>query len=193
MNKQSLLLALLLLFSAAAHAQMVSKEIQLKTAVMAAPEDEREGAQVMGFDENNELILLREGTNELICIADNPKQEGINIACYHKDLEAFMSRGRALRAEGMGRMDIFNQREEEVKSGALFMPRTPTTLHILYGPEETLNAETGELNGTKLRWVIYIPFATGETTGLPLAPIGPGTPWLMDPGTHRAHIMVTPQ
>ena len=104
-----------------------------------------------------------------------------------------MARGRELRAEGKGRMEIFNMREEEVKSGQLFMPKTPTTLHLMYGPKETINSETGEISGAKLRWVIYIPFATGESTGLPLAPIGPGTPWLMDPGTHRAHIMVTPK
>jgi hypothetical protein len=90
-------------------------------------------------------------------------------------------------------MEIFNMREEEVKSGQLFMPKTPTTLHLMYGSKETINPETGEISGAKLRWVIYIPFATGESTGLPLAPIGPGTPWLMDPGTHRAHIMVTPK
>ena len=30
--------------------------------------------------------------------ADNPKVEGISVACYHKDLDPFMARGRALRA-----------------------------------------------------------------------------------------------
>jgi hypothetical protein len=160
---------------------------------MAAPEEQREGAMVYGWNEQNEMIVLREGTNELICIGDNPSQEGLDIACYHKSLEPFMARGRELRAEGKGRMEIFNMREEEVKSGQLFMPKTPTTLHLMYGSKETINPETGEISGAKLRWVIYIPFATGESTGLPLAPIGPGTPWLMDPGTHRAHIMVTPK
>jgi hypothetical protein len=43
-----------------------------------------------------------------------------------------------------------------------------------------------------LRYVIYIPFATSESTGLPLKPEIPGGPWLMDAGTHRAHIMLNP-
>ena len=30
------------------------------------------------------------------------------------------------------------------------------------------------------------------TTGIPLAPLTPGGPWIMDPGTHRAHIMINP-
>jgi len=44
----------------------------------------------------------------------------------------------------------------------------------------------------KLRYVIYIPFATPESTGLPLSPEIPGGPWIMDSGTHRAHIMLNP-
>jgi hypothetical protein len=42
-----------------------------------------------------------------------------------------------------------------------------------------------------LRWVIYVPFATAETTGLSTKPVENG-PWLMDPGTPGAHIMITP-
>ncbi|MCA6078842.1 hypothetical protein [Fulvivirga sedimenti] len=182
-----------ILFSCTSKAQQVPVEIQIKTAVMAAPEEARDSAAVMGYDANGQLVVLREGMNELICVADDPSAEGINIACYHKDLEPFMARGRELRAEGKGRMDIFNMREEEVKAGTLSMPAKATTLHILYGTDDIFNAETGELTGAKMRWVIYIPFATAESTGLPLKPSGPGTPWLMDPGTHRAHIMVTPQ
>ncbi|MFT5773641.1 MAG: hypothetical protein ACI9ZX_003050 [Algoriphagus sp.] len=39
---------------------------------------------------------------------------------------------------------------------------------------------------------MYIPWATSESTGLPLKAYGPGMPWIMDPGTHRAHIMISP-
>ena len=39
-------------------------------------------------------------TNKLICISDDPVKEGFNCVCYHKDLEPFMARGRALKAEG---------------------------------------------------------------------------------------------
>jgi hypothetical protein len=170
----------------------VSKDIQIKTAVLAAPEEDREGASVLGYNEEGRLVMLREGDNQLICVADNPAQDGINIACYHKDLEPFMTRGRELRAEGKGRMDIFSIREEEVSSGKLKMPEKATTLHILYGPQEIFDTSTGEITGGKMRWVVYIPYATAESTGLPLKPSGPGTPWLMDPGTHRAHIMITP-
>jgi hypothetical protein len=40
--------------------------------------------------------------------------------------------------------------------------------------------------------VIYIPYATAESTGLPAKPGSPGMPWIMNPGTARAHIMIDP-
>jgi len=42
------------------------------------------------------------------------------------------------------------------------------------------------------RYVIYIPYATPESTGIPLTPMVDGAPWIMNPGTHRAHIMINP-
>jgi hypothetical protein len=39
--------------------------------------------------------------------------------------------------------------------------------------------------------VIYLPFATAESTGLSLK-ASPGAPWLMYPGTAGAHIMINP-
>jgi hypothetical protein len=40
-------------------------------------------------------------------------------------------------------------------------------------------------------YVVYIPGATPESTGLPATP-GPNSPWLMFPGTPKAHIMFIP-
>src|SRR5690606_40281405 len=62
----------------------------------------------------------------------------------------------------------------------------------LTAPREGFNTETGEVTNGYLRYVVYIPYATAESTGLPLKPDVPGMPWIMDPGTHRAHIMINP-
>jgi hypothetical protein len=37
-----------------------------------------------------------------------------------------------------------------------------------------------------------MPWATSESIGLPEAPIASNHPWIMNPGTHRAHIMISP-
>ncbi|MEZ4972962.1 MAG: hypothetical protein R2820_06605 [Cyclobacteriaceae bacterium] len=168
-----------------------SAEVQIKSALMAAPEGMRDGAKVYGFSEKGEFITLREGTNGLICLADDPNQNGFNAACYHKDLDPFMARGRELKKQGKNFKEIFDMREEEVKAGKLKIPHG-SSLFVLSGPDKVLNTETGEVTGASLRSVVYIPFETSESTGLPLKPAAPGMPWIMDPGTHRAHIMITP-
>ncbi|MEQ9590995.1 MAG: hypothetical protein RLN86_00260 [Cyclobacteriaceae bacterium] len=168
-----------------------SEAAQISGALAAAPDAKRENAKVYGFTKAGEFIVLREGTNDLICLADDPNQKGFNSACYHNTLEPFMARGRELKKEGKSFKEIFDIREAEVKAGKLEMPAN-TSLFVLYGPDEVFNAETGEVTGANLRSVVYIPFATSESTGLPLKPAAPGMPWIMDPGTHRAHIMITP-
>jgi hypothetical protein len=183
---------LLFLIVHVSFAQIPSAEIQIKTAVLAAPEDKRDGAMVYGYNAKGEFVMLRKGTNEFVCITDDPKASGFNVSCYHKDLEPFMARGRELKAQGKSFQEIFDIREVEVKSGKLFMPKQATNLQVFSAPSENYNAETGEVTKGNFRYVVYIPWATAESTGLPLKPEAPGMPWIMDPGTHRAHIMINP-
>lgn len=86
---------LLLVIVHASIAQIPSVEVQIKTAVLAAPEDKRDGAMVYGYNSKGEFVVLRKGTNELVCLTDDPNSPGFNVSCYHKDLEPFMARGRA--------------------------------------------------------------------------------------------------
>jgi hypothetical protein len=173
-------------------AQQLAPDIQIKTAVLAAPAEQRENATVYGYNEKSEFTIIRKGTNEMVCLADDPAQGGLSVSCYHKDLDNFMSRGRDLKKEGKSPQEIFDIRESEVKSGKLAMPKQPTTLFVYNASEEDFNKTTGEVKNGYLRYVIYIPYATAETTGLPTKPDAPGMPWIMDPGTHRAHIMINP-
>ncbi len=167
-------------------------EVQIKGAVLAAPSDKRAAATVYGFNQKKEFVLLRKGTNEYICLADDPSQKGFNVSGYHKDLEPFMARGRELKKTGKTGLEIFDMREKEVKARKLAMPKQPTTLFAFSAPDEAYNPETGEVKGGYLRSVVYIPYATAESTGLPLKPEAPGLPWIMNPGTHGAHIMINP-
>ena len=164
----------------------------IATAVMAAPEKSRANCKVIGYNMAGEFVTLREGDNEFIVLADDPKKAGFSAACYHKDLDPFMARGRALKSEGKSAAEIFDIREEEAKSGKLAMGNQGSTLHIYFGGEEMYDPKTAEVSGAQYRYVVYLPFATAESTGLPERPIGSNHPWIMNPGTHRAHIMITP-
>ncbi|MBT8295669.1 MAG: hypothetical protein KJO51_04575 [Gramella sp.] len=185
---------ILLIVSSSIHAQtkILAPDIQIATAVLAAPEDQRSEAMVYGYNEKGKLVVLKEGSNNLICIADDPEFDGIQVSCYSKKLEPFMARGRELSLEGKSEMEKRKIRGQEVESGKLKMPDTPSTLYVFSGSAENYDKTTGQLNDGKYRYVVYIPFATPESTGLPVKPDNPGMPWLMDPGTHRAHIMISP-
>ncbi|SHF52228.1 hypothetical protein SAMN05444483_101445 [Salegentibacter echinorum] len=179
-------------FSGIAQNKVLSEELQIKMASQAAPEEDRDAVTVYGYDENGNVVLLRKGTNNLTCLADNPNGKGISVSCYNSKLDDFMARGRELRAEGKDMMTLRETRKKEVENGSLKMPDAPSMLYVVSGKEENLNHETGEIKNSKIRYVIYTPFATTESTGMPDKPHKPGMPWLMDPGTHRAHIMITP-
>lgn len=191
---KSLSFLLVFLFPALIFAQktMLPADIQIKTATLAAPEELREGVMVYGYDEKGEMVVLREGTNELVCIADDPNKKGISVSCYSKKLDPFMARGRQLTDEGKTEMQRREIRQQEAEAGDLVLPDAPAMTYILSGSEENFDPQTGELKDGHFRYVIYIPYATAESTGLPEKPFAPGMPWIMDPGTHRAHIMITP-
>lgn len=165
-----------------------SSDWQIKTALMSVPQDYKDGAKVYGYNSTGAFVTLREGTNDYIALASDPKKTKFSTAAYHKDLDEFMARGRELKAEGKEFQEIFDIREAEVKSGKLNLP-DKTTLCVFTGD---VNKETKEIENGHVRYVFYVPFATGESTGLPTTPTPPGHAWLMNPGTHRAHIMITP-
>lgn len=172
--------------------EILPAEIQIKTATLPAAEEDKEGAMVYGYNKEGKLVVLREGTNNLVCIADNPEKDGISVACYSKKLEPFMARGRELSSQGLSFEERMEIRGKEIEDGSLKMPREPSMMYVYFGKSENYDPNTGDLKEGKFRYVIYTPFATTESTGLPDKPHAPGMPWLMDPGTHRAHIMIGP-
>nr|WP_299172901.1 hypothetical protein [uncultured Allomuricauda sp.] len=189
MKKTISLLCIGLAFTQILKAQEIpSKDWQVKTALMAVPQDYKDGATVYGYDTSGNFVTLKKGANDYIALADDPEKESFSTAAYHKDLEPFMARGRELKAMGKEAQEIFDIREEEVKAGKLKMP-DKATLCVFTGK---VNSETKEIENQYVRYVFYIPFATGASTGLPTTPTPPGHAWLMNPGTHRAHIMITP-
>jgi hypothetical protein len=179
--KQSLLVIMLLISvkMLTAQVKVPPTDIQIKLALMA-------------YDSKGTFTVLRPGTNEMICLADDPAQKGFSVACYHKDLEPFMARGRELKAQGKESKEIMDTRDAETKAGKLKMNTVPSTLYVYTAKEEDCDLVAGTVNNGYLRYVIYIPNATSASTGLPLKPGAPGMPWIMYPGTPRAHIMINP-
>ncbi len=181
----------LLLFSITAAAQTTpSAEEQIAATILAAPEELRAGAAVLGYGADGKLTELRKGTNEMICLASDPKATRFSASCYHKDLEPYMARGRELAAQGIAGNDRNEKyRWKEIKEGKLSMPKEPRMLYVMSG--KGYDAASGKVTDGVVRWVIYVPYATAQSTGLSTKSKR-GEPWLMDAGTPGAHIMITP-
>lgn len=167
-------------------------ERQVAAAVLALPEPMRAGATVLGYREPGKLVELRHGSNGMTCLADNPADSTFHVACYHDSLEPFMARGRALRAEGVAGGQVDSVRFREIREGKLAMPMTPAALRSLSGGAGSWNADSNTVREGRPLYVVYIPFATTESTGISSVP-GPNQPWLMFPGTPKAHIMFVPR
>ncbi len=180
-----------LLAGSVAHAQQTTVAVppaseQIAAAVTPLPEELRSGAAVLGYKVAGTLVPLREGKNDMICLAPEPGAKAFHSACYHKAMESFMARGRSLRASGVKGAQVDTVRFAEVKSGKLKMPAQPSMLYQIFGG--TFDEATGKVTGGSWLYVTYIPFATTASTGLPGKP-SDKSPWLMFPGTAKAHIM----
>lgn len=164
---------------------------QIAGAVLPLPAELRDGATVLGYDGSGALVTLRAGTNDMHCLADDPRDaETFHVACYHKAMEPFMARGRALRAAGTKGDQVDSVRFREIRRGRLAMPRGAWSLYSLTGKATGWDATTATLTGARPLFVLYMPFATVQSTGVSARP-GKG-PWLMYHGTPKAHLMITP-
>ena len=187
----AMIVALFVTLTAAhAHAQSAAS-VQINSAVSPLPAEFRETATVLGYEPGKSgLQTLRAGTGAYVCLADDPSDgERVHVACYHKGLEPFMARGRELRAQKVANVD--SVRFAEIEAKKLVMPRSPSALYSLTGKPEHVTAD-GAITGARELYVVYIPFATAESTGLPTK-AEQNKPWIMFPGTAKAHIMFVPR
>ena len=166
---------------------------QIAAAVLPLPAEFRDGARVLGYRAGSpRLVTLRPGAGPFTCLASDPAAPRFHVACYHRSLEPFMARGRALRAEGVTGDRVDSVRFAEARAGRLAMPTQPAALYSLTGPAGSFDPAAGAAPGARPLFVIYIPGATAASTGLTARP-AEGTPWLMYPGTPKAHIMFVPR
>lgn len=179
--------------SAAATAGVVPPAAeQIRAAVLPAPADLRATATVLGYDANGKFVKLREGTGALTCLASDPKVERFHVACYHKSMEPFMARGRALRLQGVKAEQVDSVRFRDVRRGRLAMPKQPAVLYSLTGKAGSFDPVAGTATGARQLFVIYVPGATPQSLGITGIP-AEGIPWVMNPGTPKAHIMFVPR
>jgi hypothetical protein len=166
---------------------------QITAAVLPLPTEFRADARVLGYRANSpRLVTLREGKGPFTCLASDPSVSRFHVACYHQSLEPFMARGRELRAEGVKGDAVDSARFREARAGKLALPTQAAALYSLTGDKSSFDPATGTAPKARALFVVYMPGATAASTGLSARP-AEGTPWIMFPGTPKAHIMFVPR
>jgi hypothetical protein len=190
-------LAIAALLSSAARAQttvperpLPTVEQQIAAAVLPMPKSLRDSATVMGYRSPGKLEIIRKGSNGMTCLALFAVEKEFHAACYQNGMEPFMARGRELRAQGVKTTaGVDSIRFKEVKAGKLKMPKQ-AMMYQIFGTDSSWDRATNKVTGAQELLVLYMPFATSATSGLPTTPSATG-PWIMFPGTPKAHMMLS--
>lgn len=176
--RKCFLLTILMLAPVVGFAQKDTAAKQITEALLPLPEPLRDGASVVLDAVPGKRIVLRKGTNNIICRA-NTTAPGFNVYCYQKEMDTFCTRVAQLTLEGKSSAEILDTLSAEVTSGKLKSP-TGVALYRLSGesPESSLPIMS-----------VFLPYATSESTGLSTER-NHYRPWLMWAGTPFAHVMI---
>ena len=168
-------------FAHAAMAQGMSAADQITQAVSAAPESLRAGATVVNYDAKGDPVVLRQGTNDIVCTPNQPGGASYSVGCYAKVLRAQHDMQAKEKADGKDPKTIGADVQAALASGKLPKPPMGTAMYSLSGKTEA---------SARGMWVVLVPGMTAEQSGLPTQPTANGTPWLMRAGTPGAHIHI---
>ena len=144
----------------------------------------RAGATVYKYDpKTGERVVLRKGTNALEC---SPRGADGFTWCYHSVTGPRRDLSAKLRAEGKSDKEVQDALNAASAAGTIKPTPYGTMMYRLYGKKDRI----------QLLWVLVVPGATPESIGVSEgsqrdeAISGDGRPWLMNPGTPGAHIMI---
>jgi len=156
----------------------------VKQATLPLPEDLRDGARVIAYDEDGNRQVLREGTNMIECQVRDANTGFTR--CYHKSLAAEADLRAKLSAEGKEPEAISAAIDEARANGSVATAPMGSIAYRLYEDNDRL----------KLLWVVRLPNAMHEELGMSTVSqrdsslAGQGLPWMMREGTPSAHLMI---
>lgn len=184
MRITTLLTAVVLASCASGSTLAQSTQELIAEAVRPLPEDLRANATVYRYDSTSgDRIVLRQGSNHVEC---RPKDEEGFTRCSPTANASRSDMSAKLRAQGMSDEDV-SATLETAEARGLVNPRIFGSLsYRLFDEPDRI----------QLLWIISVPNATPEQLGMPTGSqrdnslAGRGTPWMMNPGTPGAHLMI---
>src|SRR6478672_950643 len=160
----------------------------ISSALTPLPAQLRNGATVVHFVPSPpHMETVRQGSNGITCIADNPVDDRLETMCYRDSFLPVLYRGFEV-----GEAQV----EAEIKSGKLQLSRDPTAGYRCSGPIAGYDAATGKTDSTIECWQsIHNPYRTAAEIGVPDESELPedqqkDIPYVMSGGTYWSHVML---
>lgn len=182
-------------FCAAADMPATTQEVA--TATLPLPAFMRDGAAVVRLDAAGVPIPVRPGSNGMVCIADRPGDDQLDVRCYNKDFIAVVYRGFQLRRKaGNSGAGVGDTIEAEIKAGTLHLPDRPTAGYRCEGPIKEYDAAANTYRPPVHCWQsIHFPYRTAAEIGLPdesqlTTAQMKSLPYVMSSGKYWAHVMI---
>jgi hypothetical protein len=178
MNRIVLFLLGVLVLTTNALAQAPSNAID--KALLAAPENLRDGAMVVRWKPDFTYETLRKGANGLVCYdrSGQPEHQPFMIECT--SIGNLKRAAQNIKFEAVGdKVKTQALLDAAEKNGTRAKPEYGSVWYHFMGPDR---------EHARAHMTIALPGATTKSTGLPETRKMDGV-WLMDAGTSTAHLM----
>jgi len=141
---------------------------EIRFAVLPLPEQLRDAATVMRMDSTHRPVVVRQGSNGMVCMRVVPGEAAWDARCYEATIARLIFRAGELVMSGT-RVDSLGPRiQAEVRAGSLALPPQPAAAYRALGPRDAYDPETGVATARMEIWQsLHVPFATAEAMGLP--------------------------
>ena len=173
-----------------------SRAAEIRFAVLPLPERFRDGATMMGMDSTHRPVVLRQGSNDMVCMRVVPGEAAWDARCYEATMARLIFRAGELVMSGLTIDSLGPRIEAEARAGTLVVPREPAAGYRALGSRDAYDPSTGTVTNRMQIWhVRHVPFATAEAMGLPdestlsIAERA-RTPYVVASGTWWSHVMV---
>lgn len=169
---------------------------EIRFAVLPLPAHLRDGATVMRMDSTHRPVVVRQGSNGMVCMRVVPGEAAWDARCYEATIARLIFRAGELVMSGLTIDSLGSRIQAEARAGTLTLPTQPVAAYRALGPERSYVPSTGAATAEMEIWQsLHVPFATAEAMGLPdestISAAERGlVPYVVSSGTWWAHVMI---
>jgi len=182
--------------TAVAQPKAPSQAAEIRFAVLPLPEGLRDGATVMGMDSTHRPVVLRQGSNDMVCMRVVPGEAPWDARCYEATIARLIFRAGELVMSGLTIDSVGPRIEAETRAGTLALRKPTAAAYRALGPADAYNPSTGAVTRQMQIWhALHMPFATAEAMGFPDESTvsieeRARTPYVVASGTWWSHVMI---